>query len=107
MFSLLLDSPAVGAARLRLRGHLDDEGAREVLHVAANAVSCGCSRLVVDLEQLESYDEDAAYAVVGCARLARWLSEGVGVVTGGRAGRELASHAGLAEEGIMASCPAS
>lgn len=62
MFTLWLDAPARGAARLRLQGHLDD---------------------------------DATYAVVGCARLARWLPEGVAVVAGLSTARELAERAGV------------
>ena len=82
MFTMTLDAPAVGAARLRLAGHLDGEAARDVLHAAADVVRCGCSRLVLDLDGLTSWDEDATYAVVGCTRLARWLPEGVDVVGG-------------------------
>ncbi len=82
MFTLSVDAPAAGAARLRLAGHLDGEAARDVLHAAADVVRCGCSRLVVDLGGLTSWDDDATYAVVGCTRLARWLPEGVAVVAG-------------------------
>ena len=84
MFTLTLDAPAAGAARLRLAGHLDSEAARDVLHAAADVVRCGCSRLVVDLDGLTSWDDDATYAVVGCTRLARWLPGGVDVVAGER-----------------------
>ena len=113
-FSLAVDSPAAGAARLRLRGHLDDAAAREVLHRAADVVACGCSRLVVDLQGLSSFDEDAAYAVRGCTRLARWLPEGVAVVAGSEpaerlaetAGVERCRHAPTAAAGSMVSCPA-
>ena len=84
MFTLTLDAPAAGAARLRLAGHLDGDAARDVLHAAADVVRCGCSRLVVDLDGLTSWDDDATYAVVGCTRLARWLAEGVDVVGGHR-----------------------
>jgi hypothetical protein len=80
VFTLTLDAPAAGAARLRLAGHLDGEAARQVLHAAADVVRCGCSRLVVDLDGLTSWDDDATYAVVGCTRLARWLPQGVDVV---------------------------
>ncbi len=112
MFTLTLDAPAVGAARLRLAGHLDGDAARDVLHAAADVVRCGCSRLVVDLVELESYDEEAAYAVVGCYRLGRYLPDGVTVVTGSDAGAELVEGAGIADAhahaptGTMASCPA-
>ena len=113
MFTLSLDTPALGAARLRLSGHLDDEAARRLLHAAADVVRCGCSRLVVDLAELDSFDEDAAYAVVGCCRLARWLPEGVAVIAGTGAGTELADTAGVAPHpveghsaGTMVTCPA-
>lgn len=117
VLTLLLDTPAVGAARLRLSGHLDDQGAREVLHAAADVVRCGCSRLVVDLAGLASYDDEAAYAVVGCCQLARFLPEGVAVVAGPGAGAELAetvgvvphqagAHAPGAAPGTVVSCPA-
>ncbi len=95
MFTLAIDSPAANAARLRLSGHLDDAAARQVLHAAADVVQCGCSRLVVDLDGLVSWDDAAAFAVVGCTRLAPWLSEGVAVVAAGRPGRDLADLAGL------------
>ncbi len=98
MFTLELDAPAAGAARLRLSGHLDDEAARDVLHAAADAVRCGCARLVVDLEGLTGYDEAATYALTGCARLGRFLAEGVGVVAGGPAGHELAEQAGVQDD---------
>ena len=113
MFTLSLDTPALGAARLRLSGHLDDEAARQLLHAAADVVKCGCSRLVVDLAELDSFDEDAAYAVVGCCRLARWLPEGVAVIAGSEASAALADTAGVAPHpaeahsaGTMAPCPA-
>lgn len=111
VFSLSVDAPAAGAARLRLIGHLDDIAARQVLHAAADVVKCGCLRLVVDLGEVVSYDEEAAYAVTGCARLARWLPEGVAVLTGAGAGADLAERAGVAPHehasaGSMASCPA-
>ena len=89
MFTLTLDALAAGAARLRLAGHLDGEAARDVLHAAADVVRSGCSRLVVDLDGLTSWDDDATYAVVGCTRLARWLPQGVDVVAGGPLQREL------------------
>lgn len=96
MFTLMLDAPAAGAARLRLQGHLDDDGAREVLHAAADVVKSGCSRLVVDLDGITSFEPAASYAVVGCARLGRWLAQGVEVVAEGERGRDLAAAAGLA-----------
>ena len=104
MFTLSVDAPAAGAARLRLAGHLDQPAAREVLHAAADVVKCGCLRLVVDLGEVDSYDEDAAYAVTGCTRLARWLPEGVSVIAGSGAGADLADSAGV--PGSMVSCPA-
>ena len=115
MFSLRLECPRPGAARLRLVGHLDDVAAREVLHAAATAVACGCRSLHVDLDELTAYDEGTAYALVGCCRLARWLPDGVEVLSGGGAGAALAAAAQVtpgvrtraATEGIMASCPAS
>ena len=91
---MTLDAPAVGAARLRLAGHLDGEAARDVLHAAADVVRCGCLRLVLDLDGLTSWDDDATYAVVGCTRLARWLPEGVDVVAGERLQGELAPAGG-------------
>ena len=111
MFTLSVDAPAAGAARLRLAGHLDQPAARQVLHAAADVVKCGCLRLVVDLGEVVSYDEEAAYAVTGCARLARWLPEGVAVLAGDGAGADLAEHAGVETHahrsaGSMASCPA-
>ena len=96
MFTLKVDAPGAGAVRLRLHGHLDDDGAREVLHAAADVVQCGCSRLVIDLDGLTSFDLDASYAVVGCARLGRWLSQGVEVVAEAELGRGLVDAAGLA-----------
>lgn len=95
VFTLAIDAPSANAARLRLSGHLDDAGAREVLHAAADVVQCGCSRLVVDLDGLSSWDDAAAFAVVGCARLARWLPEGVAVVAASSPGRDLADRAGV------------
>ena len=117
MFTLSLDAPAVGAARLRLAGHLDDAAARDVLHAAADVVRCGCSRLVVDLAGLESFDDDAVYCVTGCTRLSRFLVEGVAVMAGSRAGAALAETAGVvphsagahraqALAGTVVSCPA-
>ncbi len=117
MFTLSLDAPAVGAARLRLAGHLDDVAAREVLHAAADAVRCGCSRLVVDLQDLDSFDAEAAYCVVGCCGLGRFLSEGVAVLAGSAAGEALAqtvgvvphradAHAAGSLPGTVVSCPA-
>lgn len=95
MFTLAIDSPDPGAARLRLSGHLDDAAARDVLHAAAHVVKAGCVRMVVDLDDLRSYDVTAAYAVVGCARLARFLPEGVEVVAGSQPGLGLAAEAGV------------
>ncbi len=113
MFHLSLDAPAVGAARLRLSGHLDDEAARQVLHTAADVVRIGCQQLVVDLGELESFDEDAAYALVGCTRLGRFLPHGVAVVAGSATGAALADTAGVVEHaleahlpGTMVPCPA-
>ncbi|MEX2288728.1 MAG: hypothetical protein WD794_00185 [Mycobacteriales bacterium] len=121
MFTLALDAPAAGAARLRLSGHLDDSAARDVLHAAADVVKCGCSRLVVDLGGLISYDDEAAFAVVGCHRLARFLPDGVDVVAPDGPGSTLAETAGVAAgvsagvaaqpaaahaPGSMAPCPA-
>lgn len=106
MFTLGIDAPAAGSARLLLSGHLDEAAARQVLHAAADVVKCGCSRLVVDLDGLSSWDDEAAYAVVGCARLARWLADGVAVVASNAPGRGLADQAGVATEpDIMAACP--
>lgn len=95
MFTLTIDAPGPGAVRLRLSGHLDDAAALEVLHAAADVVKTGCSRLVVDLDAITSFDEASAFAVVGCARLARWLAQGVEVVADTEPGRELAARAGL------------
>lgn len=95
MFTLAIDAPAAGAARLRLSGHFDDAAAREVLHAAADVVQCGCSHLVVDLDGLSSWDDTASFAVVGCTRLARWLPDGVAVVAVATPGRDLADHAGI------------
>jgi hypothetical protein len=107
MFTLGIDAPAADSARLLLSGHLDDEAARQVLHAAADVVRCGCSRLVVDLDGLRSWDDEAAYAVVGCVGLSRWLPDGVGVVAVTASGRELARQAGVVvEPDIMAACPA-
>ncbi len=108
VFNLVIDAPAAGSARLSLTGHLDEAAARQVLHVAADVVQGGCSRLVVDLDGLLSWDAETTYALVGCARLARWLPEGVAVVAASTPGRELADQAGIAPDpDIMASCPAS
>ena len=109
MFTLTLDAPAVGAARLRLAGHLDGSAARDVLHAAADVVRCGCSRLVLDLDGLTSWDDDATYAIVGCTRLARWLRDGVEVVAERPVCRALlassATDSGRAD--TMAACHAS
>jgi hypothetical protein len=113
VYRLSIDAPAAQAARLKLAGHLDSAAARDLLHAAADVVRYGCARLVVDLADLESYDEDAAYAVVGCCSLGRYLDEGVAVVTGSGAGAELVQQAGVHAQahatgpaGSMASCPA-
>lgn len=113
MFTLSLDAPAVGATRLRLHGHLDDEAARQLLHVAADAVKCGCTKLVVDVTALESYDEQASYALVGCSSLGRYLPEGVEVLTESAASEALADSAGVSPHparahspGTMVPCPA-
>lgn len=95
-FTLSVDSPAAGAARLRLAGHLDEAAARELLHTAADLVRGGCARLVVDLDGLTGHDEQARYGLVGCTRLGRFLHEGVAVVAGGAAGSELADAAEVA-----------
>lgn len=108
VFTLMLDAPAEGSARLVLSGHLDDQAARQVLHAAADVAQSGCSRLLVDLDLLTSWDESASYAVVGCVRLRRWLADGVAVVAGTPVGRQLAESVGIAPDpGIMAPCPAS
>jgi hypothetical protein len=95
VLTIRLDALAAGAAQLRLTGHLDDTGARDLLHAAADVVRCGCSRLVVDLRGVTSWDSEAAFAVVGCTRLARWLENGVDVVCADGPARELAAHAGV------------
>lgn len=95
MFTLQLDTPGRGAARLRLEGHLDDDAALELLHRAADVVRCGCARLVIDLDGITSFEDGATYAVVGCARLARWLPGGVAVVAERETGRVLADRAGV------------
>ena len=96
MLTIRLDALPGDAARLCLRGHLDDAGARAVLHTAADLTRGGCSRLVVDLDGVTSWDSEATFAVVGCTRLARWLSDGVEVVGASPAARALALQAGLA-----------
>ena len=101
MFTLLIDVPGPGAARLQLSGHLDDLAAREVLHAAADLVKAGCVRLVLDLDGLSSYDSEATYAVVGCVRLARWLSQGVDVVAEHKPGRALVAEAGLSRAQLV------
>jgi hypothetical protein len=113
VFYLSLDTPAAGAARLRLEGHLDDAAARDVLHAAADVVKCGCSRLLVDLEGLSSFDVDAAYAVTGCCRLDRFLPEGVAVIAESHVATALADTAGVPAHpaeahapGTMVPCPA-
>lgn len=104
MVTVTLDAP--GSARLVVNGHLDDAAAREVLHLAADAVRCGCSCLVLDLEGLDSYDEHGTVAVVGCCRLAPWLDGGVELRADGDVARGLVRSAWGVDEGIMASCPA-
>ena len=106
MLTVSIDAPAVDSARIALAGHLDDAGARDVLHAAADLVRLGCPRLLVDLDGITSYDEDAAYAVAGCWRLSRYVAGGVAVVAEGDVGRALAEHAGVPAQGIMDSCPA-
>ena len=101
VFTLTIDAVSPGTARLQLSGHLDDTAAREVLHAAADLVRAGCAGLVVDLDGLTSYDDDATYAVVGCRRLARWLGQGVDVVAGHGAGQALAADAGLSREQLV------
>ena len=61
------------------------------------------------VDALTSWDDDATYAVVGCTRLARWLPEGVDVVSGALQ-RELLAPSGHAPErraDTMAACHAS
>ncbi len=106
VFTLSIDAPAAGAARLRLSGHFDDVAARQVLHAAADAVQCGCSRLVLDLDGLSSWDDEAVFAVTGCTRLARWLTDGVAVVAATNPGKDLADRAGIGAPAMMATCPA-
>ncbi len=95
VFNLSIDAPSAGAARLSLSGHFDDDAARQVLRAAADVVQCGCSRLVVDLDGLSSWEDTAAFAVLGCTRLARWLPDGVAVVAAAFPGRGLADRAGI------------
>lgn len=104
MVTVTLDAP--GCARLAVDGHLDAPVAREILHLAADAVRCGCSRLVLDLESLDSYDDQGLVAVVGCCRLSPWLDGGVELRADGDVARGLVRSAWGADEGIMASCPA-
>ena len=113
VFHLSLDAPSAGAARLRLSGHLDDEAARSVLHAAADVVKSGCSSLEVDLADLESFEPEAVYAVVGCARLSRYVPEGVTVLIGSPASEALVDTAGVPPHpaaahvpGTMVPCPA-
>lgn len=113
VFHLSLDAPTAGAARLRLSGHLDSAAARQVLHAAADVVKCGCSSLVVDMAELESFEPEAAYAVVGCSKLSRYVPEGVAVLTGSEASEALADTAGVPPHpaeahapGTMVPCPA-
>lgn len=109
---LTLDAPQTGHARLRLAGHLDDEAARDLLHAAADVVRGGCLRLVVDLDGLTGFDERAAYALTGCARLDRFVPDGVRVVATVAPGTALLARAGAtsspsgAGPDIMAACPA-
>ncbi len=79
-----------------------------------DAPAVGCSRLVLDLDGLTSWDDDATYAVVGCTRLARWVPEGVHVLAGERLQRGLGPRPGPAtsspdeqEADTMAACHAS
>lgn len=95
VFTLSLDAPDKGSARLTLAGHLDDTAARDLLHTAATVVKCGCSRLVVDVDGLTGFDPQTAFALTGCARLGRYLSGGVAVVAGTPRGVELAEQAGV------------
>ena len=106
MLTVSIDTPAADSARIALAGHLDDAGARDVLHAAADLVRLGCPRLLVDLDGITSYDDEAAYAVAGCWRLSRYVAGGVAVVAEGEVGRELAERAGVPAQGIMDSCPA-
>ncbi len=106
MLTVSIDAPAVDSARIALAGHLDDAGARDVLHAAADLVRLGCPRLLVDLDGITSYDEEATYAVAGCWRLSRYVAGGVAVVAEGGVARELAEHAGVPAQGIMDSCRA-
>ena len=106
MLTVSLDTPAAEGARLLLTGHLDADGARGLLRAAADLVRGGCPRLVVDLDGVTSYDEDATYAVAGCWRLGRYVPGGVAVVAEGELGRTLAEEAGVPAQGIMDSCPA-
>ena len=95
VFLLRLDAPSSGSALLRLHGHLDGSAARQLLHAAADVVRCGCSRLVVDLDGVTSWDAEATFALTGCDRLGRWLPEGVGFLAHSRTARVLAACAGV------------
>lgn len=104
MLTVSLDAP--GSVRLNLDGHLDDPAVREVLHLAADAVRCGCTTLVLDLDRLVSFDDGGATAVVGCCALAPWLPGGVELIADSEVARALVRSAWGADEGIMATCPA-
>ena len=106
MLTVSLDTPAREGARLVLSGHLDTAGARDLLQAAADLVRGGCPRLLVDLDGVTSYDVEAAFAVAGCWRLARFVPLGVGVLADGDVARTLADTAGVPPQGIMGSCPA-
>jgi hypothetical protein len=106
VLTVSLDTPAQEGARLLLSGHLDAAGARGLLRAAADLVRGGCPRLVVDLDGVTSYDDEAAYAVAGCWRLARYVPLGVAVLAEGEVARTLAGTAGVPEQGIMGPCPA-
>ena len=104
--SLSVSVPTAGAAHLALVGHLDDAAARDLLHTAADVAKSGCARLLVDLDGITSYDSEAAFAVLGCWRLARYLPDGVVLVAESATARALADDAGVPAQGIMDTCPA-
>lgn len=106
MLTVSLDAPAHEGARLLVAGHLDAPAARGLLRAAADLVRSGCPRLLVDLDGVTSYDEDVAYAVAGCWRLARYVPLGVTVLAAGEVARALADAAGVPPQGIMGPCPA-
>jgi hypothetical protein len=99
VLTVSLDAPAHEGARLVLSGHLDAPAARGLLRAAADLVRGGCPRLLIDLDGVTSYDDDAAFAVAGCWRLARYVPLGEGA-------RTLADTAGVPPQGIMGPCPA-